>query len=200
MPKIIDHDQRRKDIVDVTWNLIVEGGIEAATMREIASRAGFANGALKHYFSGKDSIVKGAYESSLHALSERLDAHVAGKRGIEALEDSIRFTLPIQEEDATAARVLLSFWERCVFSPELNHDYDEHLSGWTTEYLQYLKEGREDGDILNPTSDAQLANEIIMMVLGATVTRVVSPAFFVPEILEAQVTDYIARLRRSDLP
>lgn len=200
MPKIIDHDQRRKDIVDVTWNLIVEGGIEAATMREIASRAGFANGALKHYFPGKDSIVKGAYETSLHALGERLDAHVAGKRGIEALEDSIRFTLPIQQEDATAARVLLSFWERCVFSPELDHDYDEHLSGWTAGYLQYLKEGREDGDIVSPTPDAQLASEMITMVLGATVTRVVSPAFFDPAILDAQVTDYIARLRRTDHP
>ncbi len=45
MPKVIDHDQRRRDIIDVTWKLIVKGGIEAATMREIAAEAGFANGA-----------------------------------------------------------------------------------------------------------------------------------------------------------
>ncbi|UOQ61251.1 TetR/AcrR family transcriptional regulator [Leucobacter rhizosphaerae] len=198
MPKIIDHDERRQDIVDVTWKLIVEGGIEAATMREIAARAGFANGALKHYFSGKDAIIKGAYERSLHGLGERLEAHVADARGIEALEKSIRFTLPVQQEDATAARVLLSFWERCVFSPDLDHDYDEHLENWTAGYLRYLREGREDGDVVNPTSDEQLANEIITMILGATVTRVVSPAYFHESMLEAQVTDYIARLRRAD--
>ncbi|MBL3701010.1 TetR/AcrR family transcriptional regulator [Leucobacter luti] len=198
MPKVIDHDQRRKEVVDVTWQLIVEGGIEAATMREIASRAGFANGALKHYFSGKDQIIKGAYERSLNNLGDRLAAHTAGKRGIEALEMFMRFTLPIDQEDATAARVLLSFWERCAFSPEIHGGYDEHLDSWKAGYLQYLAEGRADGDVLTPTPDEQLVDEIIMLNIGATVVRVVSPDHLNAHVLEAQVTDFIARLRRAE--
>jgi AcrR family transcriptional regulator len=197
MPKIIDHDQRRKEIVDVTWQLIVEGGIEAATMREIASRAGFANGALKHYFSGKDAIIEGAYERSLNRIRDRLQKHVEGKRGIEALEMSMRYTLPTNE-DATAARVLLSFWERCAFSPELDHGYSEHLDSWKAMHRQYLREGREDGDIVIPTPDEQLVDEIVMMNIGATVVRVVSPEHVSIDVLEAQVTDFIARLRRAD--
>ena len=198
MPKIIDHDQRRKDIIDVTWKLIVEGGIEAATMREIAARAGFANGALKHYFSGKDAIIEGAYESSLTRLGERLEEHIEGKRGIEALEVSMRFTLPVHPEDATAARVLLSFWERCAFSSEIDHDYGEHLTNWSGDYLRYIAEGREDGDILSPTPDEQLVSEIIMMNIGATVISVVSPEHLAAPMLEAQVTDFIARIRRPE--
>ncbi|MBL3687551.1 TetR/AcrR family transcriptional regulator [Leucobacter zeae] len=197
MPKVIDHDQRRSDIVDVTWELIVEGGIEAATMREIAARAGFANGALKHYFTGKDQIIKGAYERSLHGLGERLTEQVAGMRGIEALETSMRFTLPIDDGDATAARVLLSFWERCAFSPELDHGYSEHLDSWKAMYRAYLLQGREDGDIVTPTPDAQLVDEIVMMNIGATVIRVVSPEHVNFDVLEAQVTDFVARLRRA---
>lgn len=198
MPKIIDHDQRRRDIVEVTWKLIVEGGIEAATMREIASRAGFANGALKHYFPGKDAIVKGAYEKSLESLGERHAIHVAGLRGIEGLERSIRYTLPMADEDATAARVLLSFWERCAFSENLDQEYDEHLIAWRAGMMRYLQEGREDGDILTPASDEQLANEIIMMNIGATITRVVSPSLFNADLIQDQVTDFIKRLRRTD--
>lgn len=198
MPKVIDHDQRRSDIVDVTWELIVEGGIEAATMREIAARAGFANGALKHYFTGKDQIIKGAYERSLHGLGERLTERVAGMRGIEALETSMRFTLPIDDGDATAARVLLSFWERCAFSPELDHGYSEHLDSWKAMYRTYLLQGREDGDIVTPTPDAQLVDEIVMMNIGATVIRVVSPEHVDFDVLEAQVTGFVARLRRAD--
>ena len=195
MPKIIDHDQRREDIIDVTWQLIVEGGIEAATMREIASRAGFANGALKHYFPGKDDIITGAYERSLHNLGDALLEHVKGKRGIEALELSMRFTLPISDEDATAARVLLSFWERCVFNTELDHDYGQHLDNWSEGYLRYLAEGRADGDIVTAVPDEQLVSEIILMNIGATVVRVVSPRHLAAETLERQVTDFIARLR-----
>jgi len=195
MPKIIDHDQRRQDIVDVTWQLIVEGGIEAATMREIASRAGFANGALKHYFPGKDAIIAGAYERSLNRIRDRVRIHLEGKRGIEALELEMRYTLPIGEEDATAARVLLSFWERCAFSTEIEHDYGEHLTSWKASYMQYLREGREDGDIVTPVPDAQLVDEIVLMNVGATVLRVVNPEHLDPAILEAQVADFVARLR-----
>lgn len=198
MPKVIDHDQRRKEVVDVTWQLIVEGGIEAATMREIASRAGFANGALKHYFSGKDQIIKGAYERSLNSLGERLANHTAGKHGIEALEMFMRFTLPIEQEDATAARVLLSFWERCAFSSELHGGYDEHLDSWKAGCRQYLAEGRADGDIVTSTPDEQLTDEIVMMNIGATVVRVVSPDHLNADVLDAQVTAFIARLRRAN--
>lgn len=196
MPKIIDHEQRRNDIIDVTWQLIVEGGIEAATMREIASRAGFANGALKHYFPGKDDIVKGAYERGLKGLGDRLAEHVGDRRGLEALELSMRFTLPVEEHDVTAARVLLSFWERCAFNHDLDGAYGEHLTKWKNGYLQCLADGRADGDILTTTPDVQLVNEIILMNIGATVTRVVSPEHLSAEVLEAQVSDFIARLQR----
>lgn len=198
MPKIIDHDRRREEIIDVTWQLIVEGGIEAATMRDIAARAGFANGALKHYFSGKDQIIKGAYERALRGIRSRLLEHVAGKRGIEALEMSMRYTLPRSGEDATAARILLSFWERCAFNPELDHDYGEHLTSWKASYREYLREGREDGDVRTSTPDDQLVDEVILANIGATVTRVVSPEHLSARILDAQVSDFIARLRRED--
>lgn len=198
MPKIIDHDKRREDIIDVTWQLIVEGGIEAATMREIASRAGFANGALKHYFPGKDDIIKGAYERSLHRLGDALGEHVKGKRGIEALGMSMRFTLPIEEEDVTAARVLLSFWERSVFNTELDHDYSQHIAGWKAGYLQYLREGREDGDVRTSTPDEELVNEIILMNIGATVVRLVSPEQLSTALLEAHIAGFIDRLKRDD--
>lgn len=198
MPKIIDHDQRRKDIVDVTWQLIVEGGIEAATMREIAARAGFANGALKHYFSGKDQIIQGAYERSLNRIRDALEQKLSGTRGIEAVELWMRNTLPLGDEDATAARVLLSFWERSAFSPELSGAYDEHLAGWKASYLTHLAEGRADGDIVTQTPDAQLAEEIVMMNIGATVIQAVSPHHLSERILDAQVSDFVARLRRAD--
>ncbi|MBC9953384.1 TetR/AcrR family transcriptional regulator [Leucobacter sp. cx-42] len=197
MPKIIDHDKRREDIVEVTWQLIVEGGIEAATMREIATRAGFANGALKHYFSGKDAIIEGAYARSLGSLQKRLEDQVRGKRGIDALETAMRYTLPVDEESATAARVLLSFWERCAFSSEIEQGYGQHLSEWKAGYLEYLRQGREDGDIVTTKPDEQIVSEIILLNIGATVVRVVSPEHLSAQILEDQVTDFVARLRQA---
>lgn len=197
MPKIIDHDQRREDIIDVTWQLIVEGGIEAATMREIAKRAGFANGALKHYFERKDDIIEGAYERALQRIGDLLAREVEGKRGLEALEISLRFTLPTNSRTEGAERVLLSFWERCAFNTDLDHHYGRHLDNWKAGYLQYLREGREDGEVRTPVPDPQLVSEVVLMNIGATVTRAVSPEHYDAEVIEQQISDFVARLRQG---
>ncbi|MGR4009277.1 TetR/AcrR family transcriptional regulator [Leucobacter sp. 1207-22] len=196
MPKIVDHDKRREEIIEVASQLIVEGGIEAATMREIATRAGFANGALKHYFSGKDAIIEGAYARSLSSLEKRLATQVLGKRGIDALETAMRYTLT-HDDESTTARVLLSFWERCAFSTEIQQGYGQHLRAWQTSYLEYLREGRDDGDIITAKPDEQIVLEVILLNIGAAVVRAVSPEQVGAQILEDQVADFIARLRQA---
>lgn len=195
MPKIIDHAQRREDIIDVAWGLIVEGGIEAVTMREVASRAGFANGALRHTFSGKDEIVKAAYERALLKIQDSLLAQVKGLQGIAALEASLRATLPTTIADPSSSRVLLSFWERVAFNPTLDEDYSQHVQVWTDGYLQHVTEGRALGEIVTELPDEQIVNEAILLNIGATVLHVVSPTHLKAATLEAQVTDFLARLR-----
>ncbi len=45
MPKLVDHDERRRSITAAAWRLIAARGIEAANMRDIATEAGYTNGA-----------------------------------------------------------------------------------------------------------------------------------------------------------
>lgn len=198
MPKIIDHDQRRKEIIDITWQLIVEGGIEAATMREIASRAGYANGALKHYFPGKDDIIKGAYERSLGSISDNLQSHIEGLTGIASIRASMLHTLPLTESDVTSARVLISYLERCAFNPELDEQYGGHVRGWKDGYRHRFAEARAAGEVLTSTPDDLLITEILQMNMGATILSVVAPDEVHREILETQVDMFIARISRAD--
>lgn len=196
MPKVIDHDQRRRDIIDVTWGLIVKGGIEAATMREIAAEAGFANGALKHYFPGKDEIIQGAYERSLFRLGDIVEQAMVGKHGIEGLRTMMTVTMPIDDDDVTAGKVLLSFWERAAFNDELHDTYRHHLKVWRDGLAHYLREGREAGEILTETPDDQLLDEIVLVNSGATIMRVIAPEITTAELLRSHVDAFIERLRR----
>ena len=147
MPKVIDHDQRRSDIIDVTWGLIVKGGLEVATMREIASEAGFANGALKHYFPGKDEIIQGTYERALGMMSTGVETAVGDKTGLAALRAIVYASAPATAESITAGRVLLSFWERALSNEELHQAYRDHLVAWRAGLASYIAQGRADGDI-----------------------------------------------------
>lgn len=197
MPKVIDHDQRRRDVIDVTWRLIVKGGIEAATMREIASEAGFANGALKHYFPGKDEIIQGAYERALAMMAEGVDAAVGDKRGIEALRAICFATAPLDENAVTAARVLLSFWERAVSNEDLHAVYCQHLDNWRGGLAGYIREGREAGNIITATPDDQLVDEIVLMNVGSTIMSIIAPDRSTPELQRRHLDAFFERLGRS---
>lgn len=57
MPRIIDHDQRRREIVRALWAVIHERGIPGATLRAVAQEAGISIGRIQHYFASKDELV-----------------------------------------------------------------------------------------------------------------------------------------------
>ena len=57
MPKIVNHDQKRKVIAEAAWKIIESDGIEKASIRRVAAEAGMSPGALRHYFSTKDEML-----------------------------------------------------------------------------------------------------------------------------------------------
>lgn len=194
MPKVIDHDQRRSDIIDVTWALIVKGGLEAATMREIASEAGFANGALKHYFPGKDEIIQGTYDRALGMMSEGVATAVGDATGLAALRAIVYASAPLTEEAIVAGRVLLSFWERAMSNDDLHQAYLSHLTSWRGGLLTYIEQGRADGDIRTSTPDEQLVDEIVLINVGANVMSLIAPQLSTPALLEAQLDAFFQRI------
>jgi AcrR family transcriptional regulator len=72
MPKIVDYDQRRRDLVQATLRLIVRQGLDGATMRDIATEAGFANGVVKTYFGSKADLLAATYLYVFEATNARV--------------------------------------------------------------------------------------------------------------------------------
>jgi len=196
MPKVIDHDQRRREIIDATWGLIVRGGFEAATMREIAAEAGFANGALKHYFPGKDEIIEGAFQRALERTSEHVAERVADRQGVDALWAYVTSAMPMDAEAGEAARILLSFWEHGLANERLREIYQGHLDRWHSSLEALIAQCRADGAIRSATPDVDLAKELILMNMGATAMSVIGPQFATPAMLQRQIDEFFARLTR----
>jgi AcrR family transcriptional regulator len=194
VPKIIDHDQRRGEIVDVTWDLIVRGGIEAATMREIAAAAGFANGALKLYFPSKEAIIEATYERALNMMREYVA--LDGLRGLAALRELCVSSMPIDAERITAGRVLLIFWQMSLSDQRMRDKYLEHVRSWRGLLHRYLAEGREDGDVVTKTPDEQLVDEAVLLNAGANVMSLVAGEFSTVELQHRHLEGFLDRLTR----
>lgn len=58
MPKIVDHDRYRQELLSQCLEVIAEKGYATITMREIASGLGVSTGTLYHYFPSKEQLFE----------------------------------------------------------------------------------------------------------------------------------------------
>ena len=72
MPKIVDWDERRDEILSATWRVIARDGITGATIRAIAKEANCSRGILGHYFDDKADILGSALVLSHRRVGTRM--------------------------------------------------------------------------------------------------------------------------------
>lgn len=198
MPKVVDHDQRRTELVDATWRIIARHGIEGTTMRQIAAEAGFANGALKPYFSTKDDLLSFAFGHVFGQTSRRMLEATAGAKGLVALRAYCHEILPLDENRISEARIVIPFWQRALTDPSKARLHDAAMTEWRLALHACLGEARDAGDIHTVVTDDDIVGHLMTVVLGAQITAVLSPAEHSPEQLVSQLDGYLRLLASGD--
>ncbi|MDQ1250665.1 MAG: hypothetical protein QG597_5044, partial [Actinomycetota bacterium] len=51
MPKIVDHEARRREIVEAMWRIVQREGFAAVSVRSVAAEAGLSKASISHYFA-----------------------------------------------------------------------------------------------------------------------------------------------------
>ncbi len=76
MPKIVDHEERRKIIAKATWNVIAREGLGGASVRSIAKEANLSLGAVRHYFQTQEELLEFAMQLVQEQVTERIMEHI----------------------------------------------------------------------------------------------------------------------------
>lgn len=118
MPRVVDVDERRREIVAATARLIARGGLEAATMRDIAAEAGWTTGVVNHYFADKRELLR---STLTHSIRERrvVRRRAGGDTPGELLRHELSAALPLDEQGRTHWLVTLAFLAQAVGDAEL---------------------------------------------------------------------------------
>jgi TetR/AcrR family transcriptional repressor of bet genes len=64
-------ENRRQALISATQSLVAEGGLQVATVRAIAERAGVTGGLIRHYFQSKDELIRAAYRALMDGMTAR---------------------------------------------------------------------------------------------------------------------------------
>ncbi|PRY41256.1 TetR/AcrR family transcriptional regulator [Umezawaea tangerina] len=194
MPKLVDHAERRRAILEVTWRLIATQGPDAATMREIARQAGYANGALVHYFPNKEALIEAAYVYVSEQTDLRIRAAASGKRGLAALRAFLVELVPTKEVTLLEARIVLPFWSRTVTDGALARTSDARMQRWRDDMVVLLAEARRDGEVRTAVPDAVIAEQLLAMAMGMQVLAQLPDHATTPDLQLRVIEAHLAAL------
>jgi TetR/AcrR family transcriptional repressor of bet genes len=97
MPKIVDIDQRRTELAAAAARVIARAGVDGASMREIATEAGWTTGTLVHYFANKHELLDFTLRASIEQRSARRSA-LGELSPADALRASLESALPTDDD------------------------------------------------------------------------------------------------------
>lgn len=138
MPKKVDHDERRRLIADALMRVAAEQGLEAVSLRHVATAAGVSAGMVQHYFHTKDEMMTFA----LAAVSERSEARVraaVSTLGADPaprllLRTMIAALLPLDGPAREDGRVALAFLAYTAVRPAASAE----LRPSTAQFVEFI--------------------------------------------------------------
>lgn len=177
MPKIVDHELRRKEIVAATWRIIAAEGVDAVTMRRLANELGLSNGALARYFPAKADIVGAAFWSAVEATEARFAA--AGGHeltGSAALRALLYEMFPFEEVTRQEALIVIPFFDFAQHHPGLRAIWADFLEFERPLLDRILDEMVAEGDARADLDRTTAVDFLFTMVSGAQANPMLSPA------------------------
>ncbi|TQK71778.1 MULTISPECIES: TetR/AcrR family transcriptional regulator [unclassified Nocardioides] len=175
MPRLVDHDERRRAIIAAAWRLLATRGVDGVNMRDLAAEAGYTNGALSHYFAGKDEILRTSYEHVLDATNQRIEASVGHRTGLSALRRLCHEVMPLTAEARLEARIAMSLWQRAMGDAAMAELNNAAVAEWKQQMARHWQEAIDAGEL--PAAAVPAGVELLMTtIIGLQVTAVLDPA------------------------
>jgi AcrR family transcriptional regulator len=150
MPKVVDHEQRRRELAEAVWRVIRRNGVDGASVRTVAQEAGWSAGALRHYFHTQSELLEFAIELAAERIRQRVAAVELADDPRRAVEQLLSELLPLDDERRAENEVWLAFTARALIDPQLrvrHAEIDDALRAASLRAVELLglPAGRERG-------------------------------------------------------
>ncbi len=194
MPKVVDHDARRRDFIKAAYETITESGLANTTVRAVARKAGYTTGALVHYFGDKNELIRLALDYSGEVVRDRMVAVHKQQRGRKALREIVVEALPLDKQRDANWRVWLALWYHSEDNVDMRREEKRRYREWTGRLERALKESVDDGEILKSIDVRLEVQALIAFIDGLGVQHLMSSRGMSAKRLTTLLDRYLDRL------
>ncbi|MCZ2523426.1 TetR/AcrR family transcriptional regulator [Streptomyces sp. HB2AG] len=171
MARTADHEARRRQIAAALRALMADAGLDAATVAEVARRAGFSVGLVQHYFPNKDALLLFAYNDVMADIGDRVAARISeGDLREEAISAivlaSVTELLPVDDGRRGEYRVTRAFRGRSLDNPALVEVTRATWADLRSRLAAAVDNGKKCGEVGPDTDATMAATRILALVDG----------------------------------
>ena len=197
--KKMSQDDRRLEVTQAVWQVIIRDGLDKTSMRAIAKELGSSTGVVTHYFRDKNELMLFALERIFENLHEDMTSSIKEYEGINRLEQMILAALPLESNSLDGWKVWVAFLgyaigrEKLMLEHQKRYDFLHKILWQELADLQAAK-------LIQVDLDLKLeANALIALVDGIGTGVVINPLQFSSDRQKYLVQRHIKTLRSTSL-
>ncbi len=198
MPKIVDHEKRKEDIVKVAMEMLSENeSLANINVVRIAKKCNLSRPTLYQYFHDKEEIYKFVIKNITNTMFARYSKMAEDHKPIESLENIVDAVI----NDASSYKVeILALLSLVIQSKNEGREFSKNLALRTRKFIILMKRlvnhAKQEGSFGPDCSSDKIANDVLYLLESACFNI----AFFNPEDNEQakkMVKDYIDSYKTS---
>jgi AcrR family transcriptional regulator len=184
VPRHVDPDQRRHDVAQAVWRVVVQQGLARASVRAVAAEAGMSVGALRHYFSEQRGLQMYAFELIGERYEERLGRVDMTAPVRDRIENILWALLPTTPEQVEEEQVRLEFLVQSRIDPALASIVETDRAQAVDLTRQGIVALRDDGQAAADIDVEAATVELLALLDGLAQAAALSPAAMPAERLQ----------------
>ncbi|MEZ5559023.1 MAG: TetR family transcriptional regulator C-terminal domain-containing protein [Pseudomonadales bacterium] len=194
MPKIVDHEARRRDFIDAAYQSILEDGLARTTIRAVARRAGYTTGALVHYFKDKDELIRHVLEENGKQVRLRMQEARSAAQGRRALREVMLEALPTNRVSGASWRIWLALWYHSEETAAMRREERRRYTEWIGRLSEILEECVALGELRATADLSREARSLVALVDGIGVQYLMNNGRLAAREVTAMLDAYLEKL------
>lgn len=193
MPRIVDHEQRRRELAQAVWRVVLRDGAQSASVRSVAREAGWSAGSLRHYFTSQAELLTFAMRLVTDRVRTRVVALPIEGDPVDMAVRRCEEVLPLDAERRAEAEVWLALTGSGLADPSLRairNEADDGMRELCGRLLGYL---RDTGALSPDRVDTVEAERLRALLDGLALHLLLDPEPR-PALAQRIVRDHLAEL------
>ena len=194
MPKIVDHDERRKVIVEALWRVIARDGAHEVSVRHVAAEAGMPKSSIGHYVGTMPQLLGLAVDELLQSNTDYLMSLDVLDLDVDKATEVLYTLVPVSERRRHMSGVWLLLVSQAGADSEIA-DVLHRLNISVSEGLHDVLAGMRQQGLVDPGRDIAVeVRRLHALIDGLALQCMTDPALRGESDVRAILRDEIVRL------